>query len=254
MPPSILPADYTDAEKKLVELARRGGVADYRTGKEELDDPAKGVDWGLERTIRAEVIYALAVGDNPQVHAKGVRIVGAKIDGPLDLAGAQIPHLLALGGCFIGERIILRDADALSVNLTGSRVAGIGADGLRTRGSVFLRDGFHATGEVRLVGAKIGGQLDCSGGTFENADGFALNLQRANVAQGLLLRELSSPPTGVVYLAYSQVGELIDGEESWPENEKLILDGFVYGRIAGDAPWRASDRLRWLGLQPGFWP
>jgi hypothetical protein len=31
--------------------------------------------------------------------------------------------------------------------------------------TVFLRDGFKAQGEVRLLGANIGGQLDCSGGT-----------------------------------------------------------------------------------------
>ncbi|MDC1397536.1 hypothetical protein N8353_05530 [Octadecabacter sp.] len=39
---------------------------------------------------------------------------------------------------------------------------------------VFLRDDFKALGEVILVGAQITGQLDCTGGHFENANGIAL--------------------------------------------------------------------------------
>ncbi len=397
MPLSMLPEDLTDAENKLVEAAKNGHNADYRTGNKQLDDLANGANWSPERTIRAEVIYALAVGDNPEVHAKGVQIAGAKIVGPLDLEGAQIPHPLVLFDCFIGEPITLRNADALSVNLDGSRVAEIQADRLGTRGDVFLRDGFHTAGEVRLAGAKIGGslecsggtfknalnadhatvnggvllsqnfhaksevnlvaakiggdlvcsggifenalnanhatvnggvflsqnfhaksevnlvaakigaalvcsggifesglnansatidggvflrtepkvksvqrfnakgevrlggakiggQLACSGGTFENAKSFALNMDRATVTATLLLRELASPPVGMVNLGYAQVGELNDDEKSWPRDGKLYLDGFVYGRLAGEAPCRASDRLRWLGLQPDFRP
>jgi hypothetical protein len=32
-------------------------------------------------------------------------------------------------------------------------------------------EGFTAEGEVRLLGAHIGGQLDCDGGMFHNPDG-----------------------------------------------------------------------------------
>ena len=39
----------------------------------------------------------------------------------------------------------------------------------------FLSDGFNAQGEVSLLGASIGGQLVCRGGTFTNEDGDALN-------------------------------------------------------------------------------
>ncbi len=300
---SSLPADLTDAEKELVEKAKNGRDADYRKLNKELDDPANGANWGPERTIRAEVIYALAVGNNPNVHAKGVRIRAAKIVGTLDLSGAKIPHPLGLFNSFIAEPITLRDADALSVNLAGSCVAGIKADRLHTRGSVFLRNGFHAMGEVRLLGAKIGGQLacsggtfehavgtalhadgatvagdvflserfhakgevrllgariggqfSCSGGTFENANGIALNLERASVTATFFLRQLPSRPVGAVVLAYAEVGELGDDENSWPDDGKLDLYGFVYGRLAGDAPFRARDRLRWLGLQPDFRP
>jgi hypothetical protein len=52
-------------------------------------------------------------------------------------------------------------------NLPDSGTALI-VDGARIQGSVFLRDGFSAEGEVRLIGAEIGGCLDCQGGTFKN--------------------------------------------------------------------------------------
>src|SRR5208282_1318152 len=100
---------------------------------------------------------------------------------------AQIPHPLGSFDCFIGEPITLFDADALAVNLTGSHVAGIVADGLRTRGGVFLPNGFHATGEVRLAGAKIEGDLYCSGGIFGNANGDALSARGATVDGGVFL-------------------------------------------------------------------
>ena len=56
-----------------------------------------------------------------------------------------------------------------------------------------------------------------------------------------------------------------DDEKSWPNAGKLLLDGFVYTRLAGDnTPWRARDwrddggehkgRLYWLSLQPDFHP
>ena len=205
MPLSMLPEDLTDAEKELVEKVKKGEPWIRTTKEDGFDDPANGASWGLERTIRAEVIYALAVGDNPEVHAKGVQILGAKIDGPLDLEGARIPHPLVLAWCFIGEPITLRDADALSVSLVGSRVAGIEADRLRARGSVLLRQGFHGTGEVQLVGAKIGGNLECSGGTFENADGIALYADGATVDGDVFLGTMPQAQGGLRFNATGEV-------------------------------------------------
>jgi len=310
--PLRLPDPLTPAESKLVAAARKGELADYSVGTAELDNPDKGADWGPERTIRAEVIYALATSKSTDVHAKGLKVASAKITGVLDFDGAEIPHPLVLWNCFIAEPITLRDASALTVSLARSRVAGIQADRLQARGDVFL-DSSHATGEVRLIGAKIGGDLaciggrlenakgyalyadgaivdgsvflngvqatgevrfvdakiakmlSCSGGTFSNPDGVALSLERASVATTLFLSDLATRPAGTVDLMYAQVGELVDDEKSWPNAGKLVLDGFVYERLAGDTtPWRALDRrdnsgkhkgrLYWLSLQPSFHP
>jgi len=42
------------------------------------------------------------------------------------------------------------------------------ADGVYVRGDILLGKGFTAEGEVNLVGAKIDGNLACTGGTFRN--------------------------------------------------------------------------------------
>src|SRR3546814_8565157 len=46
---------------------------------------------------------------------------------------------------------------------------------------VYLRGGFHALDTVNLVGATIGGDLDCDAATFEHAGGLALACSRAKV-------------------------------------------------------------------------
>jgi hypothetical protein len=173
---------------------------------------------------------------------------------------ARIAHPIILQNCTINEPIGLRNADAFSVNLHGSSVAGVQADGLRTRGNVFLRDGFHATGGVRLPGAKIGDDLDCLGGTFEIPNGKALYLNGAKVTTTLFLAGSASPPAGDVDLRSAQVGDLVDDEKSWPAPGKLYPDGFVYSGFSREVPWRAYDqgvrrgRLYSLGLEHDFHP
>jgi hypothetical protein len=77
-----------------------------------------------------------------------VRLPGAQIGGSLDCTG----------GIF---------KNPPQKDLPGSGKTLIG-DGMNVTGSVFLRNEFTSEGEVRLLGAHIGGQLDCTGGTFKN--------------------------------------------------------------------------------------
>ncbi len=52
----------------------------------------------------------------------------------------------------------------------------LGADGAIISGGAFLSDGFAAVGEVRMLRARISGQLICDGGTFSNPGSHALGL------------------------------------------------------------------------------
>ncbi len=167
----------TPAERKLIDAAKSGDVANYQVGEKEADDPANGEKWGDERTLRAAIIYALCVGTRPEwkVHAKGVQAIGARIVGDLDFEAATLRVPLVLVGCLIDEPITLLDARTRTLSFAGSHCRSISADGIAVEGDVFLREGFTAKGGVRLLGADINGDLSCVGARFENLGDKALS-------------------------------------------------------------------------------
>ena len=79
--------------------------------------------------------------------AKGrVRLLGAQIGGQFTCNGAAF------------AAIPVKDDDDSSIALD--------ADGIVVKSDVSFNQGFSSKGSVRLLGAQIDGQLDCSGGTF----------------------------------------------------------------------------------------
>jgi hypothetical protein len=131
-------------------------------------------------------------------------------------------------------------------NKTGNA---LNADGLSTQADVSLRNKFRAKGEVRLVGAKIGGDLACIDATFENENGNAFCAERMSV-DGTFIWLTKEKPVGGIDLLHARVGQLLDDKKSWPEKDKLLLDGFEYGALAGDkTPTSAEERLEWIHLQ-----
>jgi len=386
------------AEQKLLEACAAGDVAD--AGDKRPDQRTE------ENFIRPEFLRFLVLGGDKHapVHEKGVQMRGAWIDGNLDLEACRVPVPLYFWSCNFAGDLMLRDTDLKGLNLRNSKVQKIGGDRLRCSGSVFLREGFHATdevrlpgahiggnlscrgsrfenansdglfcdgievggdvflsaaadgrrfhatGAVRLLGAQIGGDLTCSGGRFENADGNALIFDRAKIDGGVFLKSEASGEkfhatgevrllgarisgnleciggrfengngdalscdraeidgsvfliggfhatgavrlvnihiggdlncsggrfeserdalsceraeiggalffrnveckSGAISLAASHVNSLIDDPESWPQGNRLALDGFRYDRISGNAPTNSDSRIRWLDKQ-----
>src|SRR5208282_5779784 len=183
----------TPPEEEIVRAANEGRLADFTVrdgGDSSANDPKEGGKWGPERTIRAEIIYDLAVGANPgwQTHAKGVQVAGAKVVGTLDFQGAKISRPLVLVKCYLSEPMILIDATAPTISLYGCHVAEISAFRLATSGSVFLNKGFTAERGVELYAAHIGGDFDCDGGTFINPEGPALFADGLEVLGSVFLR------------------------------------------------------------------
>ncbi len=251
-----LPLALTPAEEKVVNAAAAGAVADFTAGDKQADNPAQGAAWGDDRSVRAEVIYALAVGTNPAwpVHAKGVQIRGAKIVGALDFEAATLRCPLLLAGCYIAEPVTLRNATIPALYLHGSHLPDLNADGVNVRGDVFLREGFTATGEVRLIGAQIGGQLACDGGSFTNQNGRALNADRVSVRGSVFLRE-GFTATGEVRLIGAQIGGQLacDGGSFTNQNGRALnADGVnVRGAVFLRGGFTAAGEVRLLGAQIG---
>ena len=176
---------------------------------------------------------------------------GFRADGTVSLNGAHIEGSL---GCGEGS-FFQADQKADAIN----------ADAITVGGSVFLRAGtasggltpFRALGPVRMEQARIGGELDCSGGLFFHISGgedeAALNLEGADI-KGALVLKAHSDDKGKPEAPFSVIGKLTlkgasaagvkDDRAGWPS--EINLDGFGYKWITSDVK-KAETRLEWLG-------
>ena len=154
----------------MVRAAPNGTVADCRRDLGGGGDPEKAggtgeapdEKWPDKRNVRADLIRWLFVDREARelVDPRGVQIRGARITGDLDLSFANVLFPLVLLRCRLEQPLDLQWAKMPVLSLEGSWTGAIAADGLKLEGSLFLRNGFHAEGEVRLLGATIGGNLD----------------------------------------------------------------------------------------------
>ncbi len=267
-----------------------------------------------------------AEGEDTPFTAKGeVRLLDAQIGSNLDCDGGTFEN--KNGNALHADRINVKGSVFLQngftaegkVRLLGAQIGGdlaciggtfaneggyaLSADGINVKGNVFLRSGknakgedmpFTANGAVLLPLAQIDGQIDCSGARFTNPGGDALNAFRAVVKSTVFLSDGFSADDRV-YLEGVQIGGELDCRDGnfqkatldltnatagalidsglkyvdarspvdakptkWPpgdadesENKHyLILDGFVYGRIASDGRLDVDKRLAWLERQP----
>ncbi|MFC6063763.1 hypothetical protein [Streptomyces ochraceiscleroticus] len=132
---------------------------DLRTGTMN-DDPAAAQEWGAERTVRARVVAALLLGAHtPQPGAvAAVRLTGARITGRLDLAGAQVEHLVWPEGCWLTEEISLYGTATRTIGITGSRLRGLAGNTARIDGRLDLQRS-ALEGILELKNARVGGEL-----------------------------------------------------------------------------------------------
>jgi hypothetical protein len=148
--------------------------------------------------------------------AKGeVRLVGAQIGGDLDLSGANLVN--SEGLAFNARRLVVdqsmfcrRLSAKGEVNLLGAHIGGdlslieasltnpgpgrfaLMAARMTIDGVMFCRDGFTAHGEVRLIRARIGGFLDCSGARLSNPNANALSAYGLHVGQDIFCDALNA--------------------------------------------------------------
>jgi hypothetical protein len=354
------------------------------------NDPSGAAEWSHDRDIRAGLIRWLAVDHDAsaRIDPTGIRVLGARIVGAINLSYMRVPFAIVLVRCSIPERISMEQTQIPFFDLNGSHIEAIFAPSMvvagdldigwdnhdygpfRASGQVWLESAkiggsatfggghFHygddgswdsfplrnpaldlggvevkqdltlccdmeSVGAVALDQAAIGGNLSLVGGHFHNPDNVAVVADRATIAGGVLIGPFEIGGTvqtpdpqaayrgrfrsdGLVSLVATHVGGILwvdhatvggktseqhgldaraanvadvlvmhqlnlehgailnlsgaiaraldDDEQSWPAPGKLLLDGFDYQTIATNSPRKASIRLKWLGLQPGFYP
>lgn len=193
----FLDPPLTEAEFKLVRAAETGGIANCgRDLPDSAAKPARAEEWGLQRQVRADLIWWLCTNASARalVHPEGIQLWSAQVSGALELSFAKVPFPLAIVNCRIMSCMTLRQAEIPDLILNGTTVPGIEASGMQVKGNVFFRSGFKSDGEVSLLGASIGGQLDCSDATFLNSGprdvpggGIAIAADRISVGDGVFL-------------------------------------------------------------------
>ena len=194
----------------------------------------------------------------------------------MDFHGSSINNLSGQGVSVNGDLLINGGLTAAgSVDLTDAKIDG----DLRCNGAHFKKtpesiavalaqikrnayfDKVDTLGKIRLNRTTISGDLDFNDARFlgEDADHEGsgqiqtpAQLQAAFVSVGgtLFWQRVSLSPTTLIDLSSTSVGTLWDDENDWPPSPFLYLDGFVYRKIAAEAPMTAGRRLEWLRRQP----
>ena len=196
-------------EDELREAILNGRLVDWRTGDAADDDPGHGAGWEAQRAVAAALLAELLTNAGGSRRPRALRLAGARILGQLDLEATELLCPLLLQGCWFAEPMVLDEARTPALRLPGCHVPGLSARQLTTRGNLELNNGFTATGEVTLLGAHIGGQLDLSGATLTNPDGRALMAARLTVDEDMFCQE-GFTATGEVKLLGAHIGGQLD--------------------------------------------
>jgi hypothetical protein len=99
-------SELTPLEEEMVACAAAGGLVDCGGGPFSLDQMQ---GWGQERTVRAAVLRHLLIGGDWPADARGVRLRGIRISGPLDLEAAVLHCPLYLDSCFLDAELVCLD-------------------------------------------------------------------------------------------------------------------------------------------------
>ena len=233
----------TPVEESLVEHVCRGEWLDLAADDEMVDEAAMR-SWGDSRTCRATVIRDILRGRlaaDPDPH--GLRLRGARISGRLDLENLTTNVSIELTECLLEEGILARDARLAFLGLSGCQLehpteSALDADRLTC--SMLALDGSriigHAhTGAIRLGGAHIGGDFDCSGAALRNDSGPALIAYNLQVGQHAFLARLTvkgGNDQGAVDLVGAHIGGSFncDGASLVNYGTALIADGLQVGQ------------------------
>ena len=238
----------TPVEQSLVEHVCRGEWLDLipEIPKEQVINESVMRSWGDDRTCRGVVIRDILRGrlvPDPDPH--GLRLRGARISGQLDLKNLSTDVNLELSDCLLEDGVLARDARLASVGLIGCRIeqcAEPPLDAARLTCSFLdlTRTRITGSGErgaVDLVGAHVGGQLDCSGAELCNDSGPALAADGLQVGEALALgggfTATGSGERGAVRLVGAHVGGQLDCSGAELCNDSgpaLAADGLQVGQ------------------------
>ncbi|WP_156818241.1 hypothetical protein [Mastigocladopsis repens] len=128
----------TEVDEKLFRAVVEGKTADFRSNTDELNDPAKSDEWNHERSFSANRIVWLCTNTKARelLSHRGIHIIGAKVEGELDLSFATIEMPLKFMRCAFSNSISLEQARLRFLSLEGTHLVSVVAAGIQVEGSV----------------------------------------------------------------------------------------------------------------------
>jgi hypothetical protein len=204
-------------EKKLIDLAKACFDPPPTAAEEKvLRDSASSSsnpDAQAANTQRPEIrpdLVRWLVTDKEaaaNIDPKGLRAFGITLPDKLDLQNCRVLVPLHFQNCTIKSEIDLRSAETRSVHLLDSSFEGIiRADRINVDGPLYLR-GSSFSREIRLVGGKINGALDCLGAKLIVKGGNALSADRAKIG-GIVNLRTDYDSSGTVLQRFESQGTI----------------------------------------------
>ncbi|WP_158687991.1 MULTISPECIES: hypothetical protein [Actinomycetes] len=203
--------DLSDFERRLVESAREGELL----GAAQIDVAELAETESPDHLVRAEVLRDLLLGRHGELDPRGIMLKLARVTGKLNLDGATATAGLMLFTCVFDQPVLARQARLPHLYLIGGRLPGLDASQVRIEGGLHLSDGVRITGNspngaIRLIGAHIGGNLQCRDAEISNPAGFALEASSAELGNGLYLHQgtriTGSSADGAIRLNAARIG------------------------------------------------
>ena len=207
------------------------------------------------------------------VFVRSLNLARAKIE-IINMSSSTFNGTLNMNSLEVESGLFMRDkAQFADVVLIGAKIKGqldmssstfnstLNMDSLEVGSHLFMRDAVVEK-PILLTFARIQGNLDISGAVLSSLD-----LTGTKVVQEFRRGSVSHlavkwKDNSELILRNTEVGNLQDVPESWPDTLKLQLDGFVYHRLGGlsgndrtDMATRELSWLKeWLGKQKNYSP
>ena len=197
-------------------------------------------------------------------------LVDSTVSGSLILSGSLVPGLIAdrllvAGTIFLDKNFVSSD----EIHLVNARVSGnllcsgkfdrekghaIIADQISVGGSAMFGRNLTTRGGISLMGGKIHGTVDFSGGQFQNDTRPALAASGIEVGGGVVMND-GFRSTGAVLFFGAKISGDVDcryGHFCFPNHHALGLDGSnVNGSVFLGSGFRAIGEVRLVGVRIG---
>jgi hypothetical protein len=239
-------------KERLKQATLAGQVVDLRSEDPSANDPAQGGQWDEERTVPATVLAELLTEvDRPRHRA--LHLVGARITGTLDLETAELASPVLMEGCYFDQQLSLANVIVPVLRLAQCHLPSLMADHLTTQGNFDFRNGITSGGEVRLLGAHIGGNLLFGGAALSNPGRVALGADGLRVDHSMFCRA-GFTALGEVRLAGVSVGGVLDLDGATlinPDGVALEAHELTVSQAAYFRGLTAQGQVQLIGAQIG---